>query len=115
MPYIAYLFHLLIIPTRATGNPELEAALPYQQIYLETVLVAGETGAATSRKDAAPPTLPPLWVTSGVSRTREDLRAACSRHGPARRSVGWLTCLPKSGMYLLTRQPEPALNATGAH
>ena len=39
MPYIAYLFHLLIIPTRATGNPELEAALPYQQIYLETVLV----------------------------------------------------------------------------
>ena len=38
MPYIAYLFHLLIIPTRATGNPELEAALLYQQIYLETVL-----------------------------------------------------------------------------
>ena len=38
MPYIAYLFHLLIIPTRAAGNPELEAALPYQQIYLETVL-----------------------------------------------------------------------------
>ena len=38
MPYIAYLFHLLIIPTRATGNPESEAALPYQQIYLETIL-----------------------------------------------------------------------------
>ena len=29
------LFHLLIIPTRATGNPELEAALLYQQIYLD--------------------------------------------------------------------------------
>ena len=46
MPYIAYLFHLLIIPTRATGNPELEAALPYQQIYLETVLVRVISGNA---------------------------------------------------------------------
>ena len=44
MPYIAYLFHLLIIPTRAAGNPELEAALPYQQIYLETVLNQSQGG-----------------------------------------------------------------------
>ena len=48
MPYIAYLFHLLIIPTRATGNPELEAALLYQQIYLETVLEKMPAGAADS-------------------------------------------------------------------
>ena len=48
MPYIAYLFHLLIIPTRATGNPELEATLLYQQIYLETVL--GRTYFVVRRK-----------------------------------------------------------------
>ena len=55
MPYIAYLFHLLIILTRATGNPELEAALPYQQIYLETVLVYNQASRDYAKQVGTPP------------------------------------------------------------
>ena len=97
----------------------MRVVFPFDDVLFEILMIGpssrGRDRGGDESQGRRPSTLPPLWVTSGVSRTREDLRAACSRHGPARRSVGWLTCLPKSGMYLLTRQPEPALSATGAH